>query len=292
MHFADGLVRRIEKTGSRLVVGLDPHWDLIPESFRHGRQSESVESVLRTYFVGIVDATCDVALAYKPQIAFFEQFGPPGLTALGHILDHIHARGSLVFMDAKRNDIGSTAAAYARAYFGQNGFDAPFPSDALTLNGYLGIDGILPFLRPDRGVFVLAKTSNPSSNQIQDLPVGQGMMVCQAMADLICSWNQETLGTSGYGNVGAVVGATFPEHMRLLRARLPHSFLLVPGLGAQKGSDEALKAAFHADGKGAVIAAARSICFPRDFAENGFRAVAVAAEQTRDHINGLIEASR
>lgn len=288
MHFADRVIQVCKTKKSRLVVGLDPHWHLIPQSFMANYDADGVADLLWDYFSEVVNVTHEMAVMFKPQIAFFEQFGLPGMDALHRLIHHIHGLDGLVLLDAKRNDIGSTAAAYARAYFGEALEDAPFPADALTVNGYLGSDGLSPFLaRQDNGIFVLVKTSNPSSGEIQDLILQDGRTVSEAMADTVTAFAKSSAGDSGYGNAGAVIGATYPDHMRKLRGRLPHSLLLVPGYGAQGGDDAAIAAAFDKDGYGALINSSRAICFPKDWEERGFKAVRDVAVQSRNHIQRL-----
>ncbi|CAM2007276.1 orotidine-5'-phosphate decarboxylase [Acanthopleuribacter pedis] len=289
MMFADRMLSLCQSKNSRLVVGLDPHWDLIPASFKAGFTDGQVANLISGYLNNVIDVTHDHAVAYKPQIAFFEQFGLSGLTALLDVLDHLHHLQCPVIMDAKRNDIGSTAAAYARTFFGDDLLPPAFPSDALTVNGYLGSDGIKPFLKqPERGIFVLVKTSNPSSGELQDQALAAGNTVAEGMADLLEQWNGDQLGEFGYGNVGAVVGATYPEHMRTLRQRMPHSLFLVPGYGAQGGSAEAVRAAFDGNGLGALINSSRGILFPPSFETSGFEAVREAAVEAKTDINRIL----
>lgn len=289
MTFADRLIAACKQRDSRLVVGLDPHWALIPACFKAEFASAEPGEIIAEYCLQVVDATSCHAAAFKPQIAFFEQFGTSGMRALDRVLTRIRTLGGLVLMDAKRGDIGTTAEAYARAFFGDEGFPAAWPADALTVNAYLGSDGVRPFLKhADRGIFVLVKTSNPSSGELQDLRLESGEMVAERMADAVAAWNAPTVGSSGYGNVGAVIGATYPEAMKTLRGRMPQSLILVPGYGAQGGDEQAVRAAFNGDGLGALINSSRGIMFPADYASDGFAAVARAAGQAREHIQRLI----
>lgn len=286
MTFADRMTRICIDKNTRLVVGLDPHRHLIPQSFidEFGSEMEAV----RHYMRSVVEATHAYAAAFKPQIAFFEQYGLPGLQLLSELLQQIRELNVPVIMDGKRNDIGSTAAAYANAFFGGEHYNAPFPSDALTVNAYLGSDGIKPFTQNKQyGIFVLVKTSNPSSGEFQDLRLSGGNTLADKMAQYVAKWNKEQRGLSGYGNIGAVVGATYPDHMRRLRKLMPHSFILVPGYGAQGGAEDAVRAAFNRDGLGALINSSRGICFPPNFQHEGFDAVTAAARISRDHINML-----
>ena len=285
MHFADHIHEVCLKKKSRLVVGLDPHWDLIPETFK--KPGLGPGRVIGDFLSGVVGAVVQHAVALKPQIAFFEQFGVEGLKALTRVLETARSLNATVIMDAKRNDIGSTAAAYARAFFAED--RSGFPADALTVNAYLGEDGIRPFLQyRGKGLFVLVKTSNPSSGEFQDLRLEGGGALADRLAMAVRGWNEATIGESGYGNVGAVIGATYPEHMAALRTVMPRSIFLVPGYGAQGGSADAIRAAFNPDGLGALINSSRAVLFPADANQSGFKAVADAAEKAKDQINGWI----
>ncbi len=288
MHFADRIIKTCGEKKSRLVVGLDPHWGLIPDSFKEEHGPEP-GSVISAYMRRAVAVCAPHAVAFKPQIAFFEQFGVAGFQALNEVLKDIRKHNGLVIMDGKRNDIGSTAKAYASAYFGGNDLPPAFDSDALTVNAYLGSDGIAPFLeKPERGIFALVKTSNPSSGDFQDRKLENGETLAELVADTLSQWNEPTIGASGYGNGGAVVGATWPEHMRALRQKMPHSLILVPGYGAQGGSAEGVRAAFNDDGLGALINSSRGILFPPNVERDGFEVVEQAAVAARDDINQAI----
>lgn len=287
-HFADRIIERSKSINSRLVVGLDPHWHMIPASHKKADREPGV--IAGDYMRSVVEATHQQAVAFKPQIAFFEQFGVTGMQALVDLLKFMHELGVPVIMDGKRNDIGSTAAAYARAFFGDDQLMPAFPCDALTINGYLGLDGIQPFLlKPTHGIFVLVKTSNPSSGDFQDLKLASGETLAERVASQLEVWNRDHIGESGYGLCGSVVGATYPEHMRHLRQIMPSSLILVPGYGAQGGDAEAVRSAFKADGTGALINSSRGICFPKAFDSQGFKAVAAAAEAARVDIQNIVE---
>ncbi len=285
-HFADDMANRVQQLNSRLVVGLDPHWHRIPESFRAARDHDPFQ-VISDYFRLVIDSTSAYAVAFKPQIAFFEMFGPDGLRALQELISHLKARDQRIIMDGKRNDIGSTAKAYAHAFFDSPDADAPYSSDAVTLNAYLGSDSIQPFLEsPRHGIFALVKTSNPSSGDFQDLRLESGITLADKVAQMVQRWTEVSVGSSGYGNVGAVVGATYPDHMKRLRTLMPQCWILVPGYGAQGGSDEAIKAAFQA-GTGALINSSRAICFPSPSDDGLEAAISKAAKSSRDHINEI-----
>jgi len=289
LHFADRVMRACRERNSRLVVGLDPHWGLIPERFKAKAKPGAEADVLREFLFQAIDAAAPHAAAFKPQVAFFERFGPAGMEALAAVLARLRELDAIAIVDGKRNDIGSTAAAYAGAYFGDEHGPPAFPCDALTINALLGGDGVAPFLaNPDHGVFALVKTSNPSSGEFQDLALKDGGTLAHAVARAVDRWNAPTVGASGYGNAGAVIGATYPEHIRDLRGLMPRSLILVPGYGAQGGDGAAIRAAFNADGYGALINSARAILFPPDFARDGFAAVTRAAAAAQAHINRLI----
>ena len=285
MSFASRLHEMIEQKNSRLLVGLDPHRGAIPESFAGSYSQGEGESLLFDYFKQVIDHARPFAAAFKPQIAFFEAHGLAGLSALKRLMDYLKSSGELVILDGKRNDIGSTAKAYAEAYL-EDGKD--FSSHALTVNPYLGSDGILPFLEyPEKGIFALLKTSNPSSGEIQDELMKNGEPLYLHVAKLVSKWNSNRLDSLGFGPVGVVVGATYPHHMEQLRRLLPESVFLVPGYGAQGGSADAIRAAFLEKGRGAVINSSRMLNFPKAFPEKGFQAVADAAKSACEEINSF-----
>ncbi len=254
------------------VVGLDPRPDYIPKHIldRHtaekGETLEAAADAFCEFNRGLIDALCDIVPAVKPQSAFYELLGPAGVAALKETLDYARAKGLYVIGDLKRGDIGSTAEAYAEAYLGGvriGGSElVPFGFDAVTVNAYLGSDGVRPFLetckRTDKALFVLVKTSNPSSAQLQDLDVG-GRKLYAVMGDLMAELSKRTAGRHGYTRIGAVVGATYPEELRLLRGRLRTTFFLVPGYGAQGGGASDVAGAFESGGRGAIVNSSRAI---------------------------------
>lgn len=284
----DRLIEAIRRTGNPSVAGLDPKLEYIPKplaekAFREGGETlESAAEAIWEYNRGLIDALADVVPAVKPQAAYYEMYGWPGVRALARTVAYARERGLFVITDGKRNDIGSTMEAYAAAHLGTTrvgGAEIPaFDADALTVNAYLGSDGVLPLLsvcrERDRGLFVLVKTSNPSSGDLQDLRVG-GETVYRHMGRLCEQWGGELPGKYGYSGVGAVVGATYPAQLAELRAALPHTFFLVPGYGAQGGGAADAAGAFDQNGGGAVINSSRAIlcawknepgCAPEDFA--------------------------
>lgn len=272
MDMIDRLVEGIIKTNAPIVVGLDPQLRFIPKqiqekAFReHGETLEGAASAILEFNKGIVDAIEGLVPAVKPQIAMYEQYGLPGLSAFRETVDYCHKKGLLVIGDVKRGDIGSTSGAYATAHLGkvQVGTKriAPFDEDFATVNPYLGSDGVKPFIdvckSDNKGIFVLVKTSNPSSGELQDRIVG-GAPLYEEVGRMVDSWGSDTIGTSGYSAVGAVVGATYPEMGKALRHIMPKSFILVPGYGAQGGKGKDLVHFFNEDGLGAIVNSSRGI---------------------------------
>lgn len=266
MNFSDKLAKAILEKKNPTVMGLDPKMDFIPESVRlkasadaEGGSGSAVGNALIAFNRGLIDATADIVAVVKPQLAYYEMYGLEGLRAYSETVRYARSKGLLVIADGKRNDIGSTAEAYSAAFLAASDLEA----DALTVNGYLGVDGIAPFLKDcganGKGIFALVKTSNPSSGQLQDLHLADGRMVCEAMADLVKEWGEGLVGECGYSAVGAVVGATWPKQLAEMRARMPKAWILVPGYGAQGGTAADVAAAFDDKGLGAVINASRSL---------------------------------
>jgi orotidine-5'-phosphate decarboxylase len=244
-------------------VGLDPRWDSLPLEVRRRHADGTLEAMARAYeefCCRLIDVVVPLVPIVKPQMAFFEACGPAGFVALQRILRRARQRGLFIILDGKRNDIASTATAYAEA-----GFGPLWDADALTVNPYLGRDAVEPFLesarRSGRGLFVLVRTSNPGAGQFQDLPC-DGKPLYLHVAAAVEAWARENLGTCGLGDVGAVVGATYPAELAALRQAMPSAIFLVPGYGAQGGSAADTAAAFRADGLGAVVNSSRGILFP------------------------------
>lgn len=267
----DKLVEKIKKTNAPIEVGLDPMLSYVPEFIKEkaykefGETLEGAAEAIWQFNKAIVDATCDLIPAVKPQIAMYEQFGIEGLKVYKRTVDYCKEKGLVVIGDAKRGDIGSTSAAYATGHIGSvqvgsktySGFDTDF----LTVNPYLGTDGVKPFVdvcnSHDRGLFVLVKTSNPSSGEFQDRLI-DGRPLYEWVAEKVVEWGNASM-DGDYSNVGAVVGATYPEMSRILRNLMPHTYFLVPGYGAQGGTAEDLKHCFNKDGLGAVVNSSRGI---------------------------------
>jgi orotidine-5'-phosphate decarboxylase len=278
--FADRLAAAVRRTRTAALVGLDPRWEQLPEPLRAGRnpqQHEVVADALCQFCCEVLDVVADLVPAVKPQAAFFERLGPPGMQALAAVIQSARRRGLLVILDGKRNDIGSTAAGYADAYLG---VESAWQADALTVSPYLGEDSLTPFIevawQRDAGVFVLVKTSNPGGSRYQDL-LCQGKPLYRHIAEDVQRWAAQHPTACGYGAVGAVVGATYPEQLAELREAMPQAWLLVPGFGAQGGEAADVAAAFDAQGLGALINSSRAIIYAH--ARDEFRTAADAAWQ-------------
>lgn len=265
------LISNIRKTNAPIVVGLDPMLNYIPEHIQKkafaefGETLEGAAEAIWQYNKGIVDATCDLIPAVKPQIAMYEQFGIPGLIAYKKTVEYCKAKDLVVIGDIKRGDIGSTSAAYAVGHLGQVQVGskkyAGFDEDFATVNPYLGSDGVKPFMdvckEEKKGIFVLVKTSNPSSGEFQDRVI-DGRPLYELVGEKVAQWGDELMG-DGYSYVGAVVGATYPEIGKVLRKIMPKTFILVPGYGAQGGKGADLVHFFNEDGLGAIVNSSRGI---------------------------------
>lgn len=253
----DRLQKRIDEFGNPTVAGLDPTIKLVPPHMLEAA-GEAAQAFLE-YGKTLIDALHDIVPAVKPQAAYYEALGPSGFEILRETMDYAHQKGMYVILDAKRGDIGSTAEAYAAAYLGEG---SKYSVDALTVNPYLGSDGIEPFFKSacenDKAIFVLVKTSNPSSGELQDLDVG-GKTAYMAIGELVERLSNGTEGEYGYSRIGAVVGATYPEELKVLRSKLKSTFFLVPGYGAQGGGASDVAGAFDKNGRGSVINSSRAI---------------------------------
>ena len=304
----DRLVENIKKTNAPIVVGLDPMLAYVPEHIKteayreYGETLEGAADAIWQFNKGIVDATYDIIPAVKPQIAMYEQFGIPGLIAFKKTVDYCKEKGLVVIGDIKRGDIGSTSTAYAVGHLGkvQVGYNtyAGFDEDFVTVNPYLGTDGVKPFVdvckEENKGIFVLVKTSNPSSGEFQDKIVN-GKPLYELVGRMVDTWGSEVIGKSGYSAVGAVVGATYPEMGRVLRDIMPKSYILVPGYGAQGGKAKDLVHYFNEDGLGAIVNSSRGIiaAYKQDkYASFGPEAYADASRQAVvdmiEDINGAL----
>lgn len=286
----DLLIERIRKTGNPTCVGLDTRVEYLPKAYLDSVCPDGVDSMEKAarailqYNIDLLDAVADLIPSVKVQVAYYEMYGLEGMKAFYQTVKEAKARDLTVIVDVKRNDIGATAEAYSAAYLGETslpkGAARACKSDFATVNPYLGEDGIKPFLKDiaahGTGIFALVKTSNPSSGQLQDLMIGE-KTVYQVVGDLVSEWGKDSIGEYGYSAVGAVVGATYPEQGTELRKRLPHTFFLVPGYGAQGAKGEDLKGCFDEKGEGAVVNASRSIlCAWKKHPEMDFKQAARA----------------
>ena len=269
----DRLIEGIVKMQNPTVAGLDPKLDYVPASIKescfekYSKTLEGAAAALLEFNKAIIDKIYDIVPAIKPQAAYYEMYGWQGVKALCETIAYAKSKGMFVITDGKRNDIGTTMEAYATAHLGTTDvageeIDA-FGADALTVNGYLGTDGIKPLAeicdKKDKGIFVLVKTSNPSSGELQDMKLENGSTVYAQMGSMCENWGESLMGKYGYSGVGAVVGATYPDQLAEMRAKAPHTFFLVPGYGAQGGGAQDAKNAFDKRGLGAIINSSRGI---------------------------------
>ena len=286
----DKLIQKIQKTGAPVVVGLDPTMKFVPDHIRKaafdemGETLEGAAEAVWQFNKAIVDSTCDLIPAVKPQIAMYEQFGIPGLAAFKRTVDYCREKGLVVIGDVKRGDIGSTSAAYEEAHLGKvqvgSSLCAGFDEDFVTVNPYLGSDGVQPFIdvcrEEKRGIFILVKTSNPSSGEFQDRLLRTGVTagtagegagdisfsdkpLYEVVGEKVAEWSEQLMGENGYSYIGAVVGATYPEQGSVLRRVMPKSFILVPGYGAQGGTGKDLIHFFDENRLGAIVNSSRGI---------------------------------
>lgn len=261
----DRLAAAVRRCQTPVLVGLDPRIEQLPEGLRPVAGVDVTEqaAAYTTFCRGVVDVVAPLVPAVKPQAAFFEQLGPAGMQALADTIEYASSKGLLVILDAKRNDIGSTATAYAQGMLGSGG-QSPWGADAMTVNPYLGDDSLRPFVdvatERGAGVFVLVKTSNAGGGQFQDL-VADGRPLYRHVAAYVEQLAIETAGESTYGSVGAVVGATYPAQLAELRSEMPHTWLLVPGFGSQGGTAADVAGAFDPQGLGAIVNNSRGIVF-------------------------------
>lgn len=266
MNYADRLSAAVQRCQNPVLVGLDPRLESLPASLVASIGSATPAATAAAYEQfcrGVIDVVASIVPAVKPQAAFFEQLGPDGMVALGRVIRYASQAGLIVILDGKRNDIGSTAVAYAEGMLGP-GNQSPWGADALTVSPYLGDDSLRPFvdvaIRRQAGIYVLVKTSNPGGAMLQDL-VADGKHIYEHVGSFVNRLAQESLGQCGYGAVGAVVGATWPEQLSQLRSAMPHTWFLVPGFGSQGGTAADVAGAFDHRGLGAIVNNSRGILF-------------------------------
>ena len=296
----DSLIKKIIKMQNPTCVGLDTDFSYLPDDMKEGVTtfSEAAKRIFE-FNQNIIDNICDIVPSVKVQIAYYEMYGYYGLKAFEQTVKYAHKKGLIVIADCKRNDIGSTASCYSKAYLGKTivGDKAlqAFPADMLTVNGYLGSDGIKPFVEDiknnNKSIFVLVKTSNPSSGELQNLKLENGKYIYEQMGELVKEWGKDTIGKYGYSEVGAVVGATHPEEAARLRKQMPNTFFLIPGYGAQGGSAEMLKVCFDKKGLGGVVNSSRGIlCAYKKPEYSGIKYCEAAREACLDMQQDLLKA--
>ena len=303
MNAIDRLIDKIKETNNPTVMGLDPRYDMLPKCVtdKYSKDLEGVSKAIVEYNKALIDATCDIIPAIKPQIAFYEMFGIPGMNAFFETCKYAKEKGMLVIADIKRGDIGSTAQGYSNAYLGKTKMgdieESIFDVDFVTVNPYMGTDCIKPFIEDckkyDKGIFILVKTSNPSSGELQDVKLEDGQEVYKRVAKLVEEWGKDLIGKYNYSSISAVVGATYPKQLEELRNLAPHTYFLIPGYGAQGGKADDIALGFDNNGLGGIVNASRSLmcAYKSDLWKDKFKeeeyAMATRAEaiRMRDELN-------
>lgn len=302
----DELINKIKQMNNPTVIGLDPRYDILPECIKR-KYPQTVEGAckgLLEFNKALIDATSDIIPAVKPQIAFYEMFGIEGMKVFDETCKYAKSKGMIVIADMKRGDIGSTAQAYSNAAIGKTTIGdmnhSIFDVEFVTVNPYLGTDGVKPFIddcaKYGKGIFVLVKTSNKSSGEIQDLKTENGEELYKKVAKLVDEWGKDLIGVHGYSSISAVVGATYPKQLGELRKMLPHTYFLIPGYGAQGGKAEDIALGFDKNGLGGIINASRSLMcayksedWKDKFTEEQYaEATRAEAIRMRDELNAAI----
>ena len=269
MNAIDRLIEKIKEMNNPTVIGLDPRYEMLPKCVteKYNEDLEGVGKAIIEFNKNIIEATCDIIPAIKPQIAFYEMYGIPGMKAFEETCRYAKEKGMIVIADSKRGDIGSTAEGYANTFIGRTKIGekevAIYDIDFVTVNAYMGTDCVKPFIEAckkyKKGIFVLVKTSNPSSGELQDFKLEDGEEVYTKMAKLVERWGEELRGEYGYSSVAAVVGATYPKQLQEIRQIAPHTYFLIPGYGAQGGKAEDIALGFDTNGLGGIVNASRSL---------------------------------
>ena len=303
----DELIEKIKEMQNPTVMGLDPRYEMIPEIIRskYPQNMEGVAKAIVEFNKKLIDATCDIIPAVKPQIAFYEMYGLEGMKAFEETCNYAKQKGMFVIADIKRGDIGTTAKAYSNAFLGKTKIgdkeESIFDVDFVTLNPYMGIDSVKPFIEDcinyNKGVFILAKTSNPSSGDLQDVKLEGGEEVYIKVAKLIKEWGKDLIGENGYSSVAAVVGATYPNQLEQIRKVAPNTFFLVPGYGAQGGKAKDIVYAFDKNGIGGIVNSSRGLMcaytselWKDKFTEKEFdKATRAEAIRMREEVNSAIK---
>lgn len=269
MNAMDKLIKKIKETNNPTVIGLDPRYEMLPScvTSKYAQDLEGVAKAIIEYNKALIDSVCDIIPAVKPQIAFYEMYGIPGMEAFKETCRYAKEKGMVVIADIKRGDIGSTAQGYSNAFLGKTLIgekeEAIYDVDFVTVNPYMGTDCVKPFIEDckkyDKGIFVLVKTSNPSSGELQDLKLQNGKEVYAQVTDLVEKWGEELRGINGYSSIAAVVGATYPEQLEQIRKLASHTYFLIPGYGAQGGKANDIALGFDSNGLGGIVNASRSL---------------------------------
>lgn len=268
-NMIDKLIEKIKETQNPTVMGLDPRYEMLPKCVtdKYPKTIEGAAQAILEYNKALIDATYDIIPAVKPQIAFYEMFGVPGMVAFKATCEYAKQKGMIVIADIKRGDIGSTAQGYSNAYLGKTKIgdkeQSIFDVDFVTVNPYMGTDCVKPFIEDckkyNKGLFILVKTSNPSSGELQDLKFENGEEVYTRVAKLVENWGVELRGENNYSSIAAVVGATYPEQLKQIREIAPHTYFLIPGYGAQGGTAADIAQGFDENGLGGIVNASRSL---------------------------------
>ena len=267
----DRLINKIKETDNPTVIGIDPKYDMLPECIKnkYGKTLEDISKAILEFNKELIDNTCDIIPAVKVNIAFYEMYGIEGMKAFEETCKHAKEKGMVVIADIKRGDIGSTAQSYSNAFLGKTKIgekeESIFDVDFVTVNPYMGTDCVKPFIddckKYDKGIFVLVKTSNPSSGELQDKKIEGGEKIYIEVAKLVEQWGEDLIGENGYSCVSAVVGATYPNQLEEIREIAPHTYFLIPGYGAQGGKAEDIALGFDKNGLGGIVNASRSLMY-------------------------------
>lgn len=306
MNAIDRLINKIKETNNPTVIGLDPRYELLPKCVleKYPNTLEGVSQAIVEYNKALIDETYDVIPAVKPQIAFYEMFGIPGMKAFEETCKYAKQKGMIVIADIKRGDIGSTAQGYSNAYLGKTKIgekeESIFDVDYVTVNPYMGTDCVKPFIEDckkyGKGIFILVKTSNPSSGELQDVKLENGEEVYVKVAKLVEEWGKDLRGEYGYSSIAAVVGATYPKQLKQIREIAPHTYFLIPGYGAQGGKAEDIALGFDKNGLGGIVNASRSLMcaykselWKDKFAEKDYaKATRAEALRMKEELGGII----
>ena len=302
----DRLINKIKETNNPTVIGLDPRYELLPKCVleKYPNTLDGVSQAIVEYNKALIDETYDVIPAVKPQIAFYEMFGIPGMKAFEETCKYAKQKGMIVIADIKRGDIGSTAQGYSNAYLGKTKIgekeESIFDVDFVTVNPYMGTDCVKPFIEDckkyGKGIFILVKTSNPSSGELQDVKLENGEEVYVKVAKLVEEWGKDLRGENGYSSIAAVVGATYPKQLKEIREIAPHTYFLIPGYGAQGGKVEDIALGFDKNGLGGIVNASRSLMcaykselWKDKFAEKDYaKATRAEALRMKEELGGII----